>query len=162
MKGVSMSEYFACVQWQRAQHEGFTDNQYSRAHQWHFDGGLTVPASSSPHVVPLPFSVEANLDPEEAFVASLSSCHMLFFLSIAAKKRYIIDEYKDDAIGLMAEDEEGKMAMTKVTLKPYVKFSGERQPNLEQLEKMHHQAHELCFIANSVKTEIETQIRLSP
>ena len=156
-----MSEYYACVQWQKGEDENFIDNQYSRAHQWHFDGGLSVPASSSPHIVPLPYSVAANVDPEEAFVASLSSCHMLFFLSIAAKKRYLINEYKDDAIGLMEEDEEGKMAMTKVTLRPYVAFLGERQPSLAQLEKMHHQAHDLCFIANSVKTQIETSIRLS-
>ncbi|MGB0942778.1 MAG: OsmC family protein [Marinomonas sp.] len=156
-----MSEYYACVQWHKGEDENFIDNQYSRAHQWHFDGGLSVPASSSPHIVPLPFSVEANVDPEEAFVASLSSCHMLFFLSIAAKKRYLVNEYKDDAIGLMEEDEEGKIAMTKVTLRPYVAFLGERQPSLEQLEKMHHQAHDLCFIANSVKTQIETQVRLS-
>jgi len=156
-----MSEYYACVQWHKGEGESFIDNQYSRAHQWHFDGGLSVPASSSPHIVPLPYSVEANVDPEEAFVASLSSCHMLFFLSIAAKKRYLINEYKDDAIGLMEEDEVGKMAMTKVTLRPYVAFLGERQPSLEQLEKMHHQAHDLCFIANSVKTQIETQVRLS-
>ena len=156
-----MSEYYACVQWHKGEDESFIDSQYSRAHQWHFEGGLTVLASSSPHIVPLPLSVPENLDPEEAFVASLSSCHMLFFLSIAAKKRYLINEYKDDAVGVMAKDDEGKMAMTKVTLRPYVEFLSERQPSLEQLEKMHHQAHDLCFIANSVKTHIETQVRLS-
>lgn len=156
-----MSEYFACVKWQRRASECFIDNQYSRAHVWHFDGGLTVPASSSPSIVPLPYSNADNLDPEEAFVASLSSCHMLFFLSIAAKNAYIIDDYKDDAIGLMVLDEVGKMAMTKVTLRPYVAFNGERQPSFAQLEAMHHQAHDLCFIANSVKTQIVTKIRLS-
>lgn len=153
-----MSEYFASIIWSRKSGEGYTDNQYSRGHEWVFDGGATIPASSSPHIVPLPYSVEANVDPEEAFVASLSSCHMLFFLSIAAKKRLIIDRYADNAVGLMEKDEQGKIFMTKVTLRPDVTFSGDRQPSREQLEKMHHQAHELCFIANSVKTEVVTEI----
>ena len=100
-----------------------------------FDGGLTVKASSSPHVVPLPYSVEDNIDPEEAFVASLSSCHMLFFLSIAAKRKFIIDSYLDNAVGIMEKDDDGKISMTKVTLKPIVEFSGDRKPTLEQLKK---------------------------
>ena len=153
-----MSEYFSTIKWERGE-QAFTDNKYSRGHIWEFDGGITVPASSSPHVVPLPYSVEDNVDPEEAFVASLSSCHMLFFLSIAAKKRFVIDQYQDDAVGLMEENEQGKVAMTKVTLRPYVTFSGDRIPSDEQLEKMHHQAHELCFIANSVKTHVVTEIQ---
>ena len=97
-----------------------------------------VPASSSPHIVPLPYSVEANVDPEEAFVASLSSCHMLVFLSIAAKRKYLIDSYADNAIGVMDTDSDGRLSMTKVTLRPKVTFGGERQPSFEQLEKMHH------------------------
>ena len=113
-----------------------------------------MPASSSPHVVPLPYSVEENVDPEEAFVAALSSCHMLFFLSIAAKRRYVVDSYTDPALGVMAENEEGRVAMTRVTLSPQVVFSGERQPTQEDIDKMHHQSHELCFIANSEKTEV--------
>ena len=153
-----MSEYFAEINWVRGNDEKYIDNQYSRGHEWHFDGGVTVEASSSPHVVPLPYSVEANVDPEEAFVASLSSCHMLFFLSIAAKRRYVIDKYVDNAVGVMEKDNDGKISMTKVTLRPKVEFSGEKQPTLEQLEKMHHQSHEQCFIANSVKTEIVTEI----
>jgi len=153
-----MSEYFAKVNWLRASDENYIDNKYSRGHEWSFDGGATVAASSSPHVVPLPYSVEANVDPEEAFVASLSSCHMLFFLSIAAKRKYVVDAYVDNAVGLMAEDDSGKISMTRVTLKPKVVFSGERQPSMAQLEKMHHQSHEQCFIANSVKTEIVTEI----
>ena len=153
-----MSEYFAEINWVRGNDEKYIDNQYSRGHEWHFDGGVTVEASSSPHVVPLPYSVEANVDPEEAFVASLSSCHMLFFLSIAAKRRYVIDKYVDNAVGVMGKDNDGKISMTKVTLRPRVEFSGEKQPTLEQLEKMHHQSHEQCFIANSVKTEIVTEI----
>ena len=106
----------------------------------------------------MPYSVEENVDPEEAFVASLSSCHMLFFLSIAAKRKYVIDSYIDNAVGTMEKDSDGKISMTKVILKPQVTFSGDKQPTIEQLEKMHHQAHEQCFIANSVKTEVITEI----
>jgi len=153
-----MSEYFAKINWVRSPDEDYLDNNYSRGHEWTFDGGVTVPASSSPHVVPLPNSVEANVDPEEAFVASLSSCHMLFFLSIAAKRRYVVDSYIDNAVGVMEQDDEGKISMTQVTLKPHAQFSGDKKPTLLQLEKMHHQAHEQCFIANSVKTKIVTEI----
>ena len=153
-----MSEYGAKISWYRGNDEAYVDNQYSRGHEWSFDGGLTVPASASPHVVPLPYSVEQNVDPEEAFVASLSSCHMLFFLSIAAKRKYVVDEYIDNAIGIMDKDSNGMEWMTRVTLRPFIKFSGENQPNNELLKKMHHRAHELCFIANSVKTEVVTEI----
>jgi organic hydroperoxide reductase OsmC/OhrA len=149
-----MSEYFAKIKWARSNGENYIDNKYSRGHEWVFDGGVIVQASSSPHVVPLPYSIEENIDPEEAFVASLSSCHMLFFLSIAAKRNYVVDSYVDDAIGIMAIDSDGKMSMTQVTLRPHVQFSGSKKPTVEQLEKMHHQSHEQCFIANSVKTEI--------
>lgn len=154
-----MGQYFATITWSRGQ-QAFIDNQYSRGHQWTFDGGAVVEASSSPHIVPLPYSVEANVDPEEAFVASLSSCHMLFFLSIAAKKRLIVDHYKDEAIGVMGVDDSGRAFVETVTLRPKVSFSGEKTPSREMLEKIHHQAHELCFIANSVKTDIITEIRV--
>lgn len=153
-----MSEYFAKINWVRASDEKYIDNKYSRRHEWRFDGGVTIEASSSPHIVPLPYSVEENVDPEEAFVASLSSCHMLFFLSVAAKRRYVVDSYTDNAVGLMAKGGDGKLSMTTVTLRPHVQFSGEKRPSKEQLEKMHHQSHEQCFIANSVKTEIITEI----
>lgn len=156
-----MSEYFARVTWIRQESENFVDNQYSRGHEWQFEGGVIVPASSSVHIVPLPFSVETNVDPEEAFVASLSSCHMLFFLSIAAKRKFVIDNYTDNALGVMSKNDEGKMAMTQVILRPKVQFSGDKLPSLEQLEKMHHQSHEQCFIANSVKTEVITEIVLT-
>lgn len=152
-----MSEYFAAVSWERG-HQIFTDNKYSRGHVWNFDGGQSVAASASPHVVPLPYSVEANVDPEEAFVASLSSCHMLFFLSIAAKQGFIVDRYLDRAVGIMQADAEGRMAITNVTLRPKVAFSGEKQPTLAQLEKMHHLAHRQCYIANSVKTAVAIEI----
>lgn len=153
-----MSEHYAQVSWKRKQDEVFSDNNYSRGHVWNFDGGLTVPASPSPHVVPLPLSIEENIDPEEAYIAALSSCHMLVFLSIAAKRKYVIDSYIDKAVGILAENEAGRMAVTKVILRPDVVFSGERVPTREQLEKMHHLSHENCFIANSVKTEIVTEI----
>ncbi|MCG9627922.1 OsmC family protein [Vibrio mediterranei] len=153
-----MSEHYAQVSWKRKQDEVFSDNNYSRGHVWKFDGGLTVPASPSPHVVPLPLSIEENIDPEEAYIAALSSCHMLVFLSIAAKRKYVIDSYIDKAVGILAENEVGRMAVTKVILRPDVVFSGERVPTREQLEKMHHLSHENCFIANSVKTEIVTEI----
>lgn len=154
-----MSEYGAVIRWQKAEDEAFSDNQYSRGHTWEFDGGITVPASSSPHVVPLPFSVEANVDPEEAFIAALSSCHMLTFLGIAAKQKYVIDSYVDDAIGVLEEDESGGSSVTKVTLRPDIVFSGIKIPTAKQLDKLHHLAHKNCFIANSVKTEIVVEMR---
>ena len=149
-----MSDYYATVTWTRGG-ENFVGNKYSRAHTWTFDGGATIPASPSPHIVPVPMSVEENVDPEEAFVASLSSCHMLFFLSGAAKRGFTIDKYVDEAVGTLAKNEAGKMAMVKVVLKPAIKFSGDKLPTSEQQEKMHHEAHERCFIANSVKTKVE-------
>ena len=111
-----MSEHFATVSWNRKAEESFIDNKFSRGHNWKFDGGVSVPASSSPHIVPLPYSIEANVDPEEAFIASLSSCHMLVFLSIAAKRKYLIDSYADKAIGVMDTDSDGRLSMTKVIL----------------------------------------------
>ncbi|EKA5858350.1 OsmC family protein [Vibrio alginolyticus] len=153
-----MSKHSALIKWHRKAGEEFSDNKYSRAHIWQFDGGLQVPASPSPHVVPLPLSVEENVDPEEAFVAALSSCHMLVFLSIAAKRRYVVDSYFDEALGELEKGENGKEWVSKVTLNPKITFSGEKQPTPSQLEKLHHMAHENCFIANSVKTEVTTLI----
>jgi len=154
-----MSEYTATILWERNPKEIYTDRKYSRVHSWIFDGGTTVPASPSYHLVPLPMSDPAGVDPEEAFVASLSSCHMLFFLELAAKMRFVIDQYKDEAVGVMGENAEGKTAMLKVTLRPKATFSGEKQPTGEQIEQLHHKSHELCFIANSVKTEVVTDIQ---
>ena len=152
-----MSEYVATIRWQRGT-QTFTDDKYSRGHEWQFDGGLTIPASASPDIVPLPMSVTENVDPEEAFVASLSSCHMLFFLHLACKSGFVIDQYTDAASGYIQKDAEGKMAITKVVLRPQASYSGERIPVREKIEKMHHIAHEQCFIANSVKTEVTTEI----
>ena len=148
-----MSEYQVHVSWQRQSNEKFTDNSYSRAHQWVFDGGAVVQASSAPQIVPLPYSVAENVDPEEAFVASLSSCHMLFFLSIAAKHQFVVDAYTDDAVGILGKNEQGKQAMTEVRLRPQVRFFGD-VPTAKQMQRFHHQSHELCFIANSVITEV--------
>ncbi len=152
-----MSEYIATIHWERGQ-QVFVDDKYSRAHEWQFDGGLTVPASPSPDVVPLPMSVAENVDPEEAFVASLSSCHMLFFLAIAARSGYVIDAYTDEAVGYMGKNAEGKAAMAKVLLRPKASYSGDKIPDSARIEKMHHRAHELCYIANSVRTEVITEI----
>ena len=157
-----MSEYGAVIRWQKAENEAFSDNQYSRGHTWEFDGGVIVPASSSPHVVPLPLSVEENVDPEEAFIAALSSCHMLTFLGIAAKLKYVIESYVDDAIGVLEEDESGRSSVTKVTLRPDIVFSGTKVPTAKQLDKPHHFAHKNCFIANSVKTEIVIRTEIVP
>ncbi len=152
-----MSEYVATIRWQRDGHS-FTDNKYSRGHEWIFDGGAKIPASASPDIVPLPMSVAENVDPEEAFVASLSSCHMLFFLHIAASSGFVIDDYTDEAVGRMGKNADGKIVITKVMLRPNATYSGERIPDREKIEKMHHLAHEQCFIANSVKTEVTTEI----
>lgn len=151
-------QYTATIRWQRDGAK-FTDNAYSRGHFWQFDGGVEVPASSSPHVVPLPHSVAAAVDPEEAFVAALSSCHMLWFLSIAAKRRFVVDGYEDQAIGVMAKNSEGKLAMTSVTLRPHVLFGGQNQPTADDIAAMHHEAHEQCFIANSVKSDVRCEPR---
>lgn len=148
-----MAHYTAEVIWTR-DNQDFLSNRYSRQHILRFDGGIEVAGSSSPHVVPVPYSELAAVDPEEAFVASLSSCHMLWFLSIAAKAKFCVDQYQDQAEGIMAKNEQGKTAMTVVTLKPSVIFSGENLPTMTEIEAMHHQAHDECFIANSVKTTI--------
>jgi organic hydroperoxide reductase OsmC/OhrA len=151
-----MAQYTAEVLWLRNEQD-FISNRYSRRHLLRFDGGVEVAGSSSPHVVPLPMSDAAAIDPEEAFVASLSSCHMLWFLSIAAKRKFCVDRYFDAAVGTMGKNDNGKFAMLVVTLKPEVSFSGELVPTAEQIEHMHHEAHEECFIANSVKTEVRCE-----
>jgi organic hydroperoxide reductase OsmC/OhrA len=151
-----MAHYTAEILWLRGE-QAFTDNRYSRRHTLRFDGGVEVPGSSSPHVVPLPMSDASAVDPEEAFVASLSSCHMLWFLAIAAKRRFCVDRYFDAAVGTMGRNAEGREAMLTVTLRPEVLFSGERLPTREELADMHHKAHDECFIANSVKTEVRCE-----
>jgi organic hydroperoxide reductase OsmC/OhrA len=151
-----MAEYKATVEWSR-DGAAFTDNRYSRGHRWRFDGGTEVPASSSPHSVPVPLSVAEAVDPEEAFVASLSSCHMLWFLSIAAKRGFLVDRYRDEAIGILARNQEGKLAMTRVTLRPEIEFAGETRPTESDVDAMHEEAHSSCYIASSVATEVRRE-----
>lgn len=154
-----MSEYTAQVVWQRDPLETFTDNRYSRRHLLRFDGGAELVASSSPTVVPLPLSDASAVDPEEMFVAALASCHMLWFLSLAAQRGFRVDRYEDEAAGTMARNAEGRLAMTQVTLRPRVRCVDERQPTSTELQALHRQAHEACFIANSVKTELRCEPR---
>ncbi len=149
-----MATYTATIFWKNDSPESFAKNQYSRAHTWSFDGGVEVPASSSPHSVRLPFSVENAVDPEEALVASASSCHMLTFLWIAAKKGFLIDSYLDNAVGEMTADAGGKQWISKITLDPKIEWSGERLPTSEELAELHHLAHEQCYIANSIRSEV--------
>jgi len=153
-----MTNHTAEVLWSRSG-ERFVDGRYSRRHQLRFDGGVEVAGSSSPHVVPLPYSAEDAVDPEEVFVASLSACHMLWFLSIAAEAKYVVDRYHDLAEGTMAEDAAGRQMIAVVTLRPAVAFSGDRRPSAEELAQLHHRAHAQCFIANSVKTEVRCEPR---
>ena len=146
------AEFAATVKWERRD-AAFIGGRYSRAHTWHFDGGAIVPGSSSPHSVPLPFSDAEAVDPEEAFVAALSSCHMLFFLGFAAKRHWLIDSYVDDAIGMMERDTHGRLSLTRVILRPRIEFAGE-MPAQTDIDDLHREAHEECYLANSVKTEI--------
>ena len=148
-----MATYTAEVVWAR-EDQDFLDNKYSRRHTLRFDGGVEVQGSSSPHVVPLPFSVTDAVDPEEAFVSALSSCHMLWFLSLAAKQGFIVDLNHDAAEGKMGKNSDGKLFISLVTLHPLVQFSGASRPSVEELTSLHHEAHQECFIANSVKTEV--------
>ena len=146
-------QYTADVIWERGD-QVFSDNRYSRKHTLKFDGGIEIVGSSSPLVVPLPYSEPQALDPEEAFVSAIASCHMLWFLSIALKKGFIVDSYHDHAVGIMKPNEQKKYWVSDVTLNPNIKFSGTKTPTAEELAAMHHEAHEECFIANSVKTRI--------
>jgi organic hydroperoxide reductase OsmC/OhrA len=151
-----MSDHVATIQWQRGDAD-FTGKRYSRRHEWHFDGGAVVAGSSSPHVVREPFSDPSAVDPEEAFVASLSSCHMLWFLDFAARAGWAVESYRDEAIGTVARDAAGKFSMTVVTLRPVVTLGGGQPPDLRELQRLHHQAHAECFLANSVKTEVRCE-----
>lgn len=148
-----MSDYKATIKWQRTSPD-FLKGRYSREHAWIFDGGATVPASSSPSVVPVPFSNPAHVDPEEAFIASISSCHMLTYLYLAGKKGFQIDSYEDESIGRLTKNEKGVPWVSLVTLNPKIVYSGDKLPSPEDVKQLHHLAHEQCFIANSIKTEV--------
>ncbi len=144
-----MSEHTATIDWKRETPD-FAYETYNRDHDWSFDAGITVRASAAPAYQ----GSESCVDPEEAFVASLSSCHMLTFLALAAKKRYVVDRYLDEAVGVLDKDAGGRLAVTRVTLRPQVTSSGEKTPSPEELRQLHDRAHHACFIANSVKTEV--------
>jgi organic hydroperoxide reductase OsmC/OhrA len=148
-----MAEHTCTVAWERGSAD-FVDRRYSRAHTWTFDGGAVVRGSPSPHIVPPPGSDPAAVDPEEAFVASLSSCHMLWFLDLAARRGYRIDRYVDHAVGTMGRNASAKLAMTRVVLRPAVTFGPGPQPDAGILNALHHEAHAQCFIANSVTTDV--------
>ncbi|MBX6420014.1 MAG: OsmC family protein [Sinobacteraceae bacterium] len=152
-------QYTATVAWQRRPGEKYTDNRYSRAHEWRFDGGLAVPASSSPKVVPPPWSAENAVDPEEAFIAALSACHMLFFLYHAARDGYVVERYTDEAVGTMGKNAQGHTAMLEVVLRPQIEFGGDQRPAADELETLHHRAHEDCYLANSVTTVVRVEGR---
>ena len=153
-----MSHYVAETIWTReASERDFLASRYSRRHLLRFDGGADVPGSSSPHSVPLPWSDASAVDPEEAFVSALSSCHMLFFLWFAALGGFVVDRYEDAAAGTVEKNGEGRFAMTVVTLRPVIAFSGAKQPSAEDIAQVHHAAHEACYIANSVKTEVRVE-----
>ena len=153
-----MGTYTADLEWVRGDQD-FLGNEYSRRHRIRFDGGVEIAGSSSPHVVPVPRSDPSAVDPEEAFVASISSCHMLWFLSIAAAKGYVVDRYEDEAVGTMGKNAAGKEWVAEVVLRPRIVFGGERKPDAAALEALHHEAHAECFIASSVKSDIRVEPR---
>lgn len=152
-----MSEYKAIISWKRTGPD-FLKGRYSREHTWTFDGGVTVPASASPSVVPAPWSNPAHVDPEEAFVAAVSSCHMLTFLFLASQQGFQLDAYEDEAVGVMTKNERGVPWVSLVTLHPRIAYSGEKRPAAADEERLHHLAHEQCFIANSIKTEVKVSV----
>jgi organic hydroperoxide reductase OsmC/OhrA len=151
--GPGMSEHKAIISWKRTSAE-FLSGKYSREHTWSFDGGATVAASPSPAVVPAPYSNPACVDPEEAFVASISSCHMLTYLYLTGRQGFQVDSYHDEAVGVMTKNEKGVPWVSSVTLHPKIIYSGDKLPTPADVERLHHAAHEQCFIANSIKTEV--------
>ncbi len=153
-----MENYSATVHWERGGQD-FLDKRYSRAHSWSFDGGATVLASASPNLLPAPMSDPRGVDPEEAFIAAVSSCHMLWFLAMAAKHRWLVDSYYDQPSGKMDKNSDGRTSLSVIVLRPKVTFSGENQPSTDEIGWMHKEAHDLCFIANSVRSEIRIEPR---
>jgi len=151
-----MSEHRATIRWARDSGD-FLRGKYSREHEWIFDGGMRVAASPSPSVVPAPYSNAARVDPEEAFVASVASCHMLTFLYLASREGFVADSYADEAAGVMTKNERGAPWVSRVTLRPKIEWSGAKIPTAEDLARLHHRAHEQCFIANSIKSEVRVE-----
>ncbi|HEY7204363.1 MAG TPA: OsmC family protein [Methylomirabilota bacterium] len=152
-----MAEHKATIRWALRSGEDFLPGRYSRAHTWTFDGGVTVAASPSPSVIPAPYSNPAGVDPEEAFVAAIASCHMLTFLHVARKAGFLVERYEDDAVGVLRKNERGAIWVSRVTLRPRIAYRDETRPSAEEIDRLHHLAHEQCFIANSVKTEISIE-----
>lgn len=155
-----MSEHRAGLRWKNpSPGPDFLKGRYSREHTWAFDGGFTIPASPSPSVVPAPWSNPAHIDPEEAFVASIASCHFLTFVFVASRAGFQVDAYQDDAVGTMAKNDRGVPWVARVVLRPRVTYGGSKVPSAEDEERLHHLAHDQCFISNSVKTEIVVEHR---
>ena len=152
-----MSEHKAVIRWKRGERNEFLKGKYSREHTWTFDGGFSMPASPSPSAVPTPYSNPAHVDPEEAYVAAVSSCHMLTFLYLASRQGFQVDSYSDEAVGHMNKNEQGIPWVSSITLNPKIVYSGQKQPGPQEQEKLHHAAHEQCFIANSIKTEVSVK-----
>ena len=151
-----MHSHAAQISWQRDAGD-FVKGRYSRAHTWQFDGGISVPASPSPSIVPAPYSNATAVDPEEALVAAAASCHMLTFLWVASKRGYVVDSYTDRAVGILEKNARGRLAITRITLKPRIVFSGSQHPTPEILETLHHAAHDECYIANSINCAIDVE-----
>jgi organic hydroperoxide reductase OsmC/OhrA len=153
-----MAEHKAMIRWASSEDgEAFLKGRFSRAHTWTFDGGLTVPAAAAPSVIPAPFSDPAGVDPEEAYVAAIASCHMMSFLYVAMRAGFVVERYEDDAVGAMRKNERGAIWVGAVTLRPRIDFGAGTRPTPAEVEQLHHRAHEQCFIANSVKTEITVE-----
>jgi len=148
-----MSEHKAIISWKSTSPD-FLKGKYSREHTWTFDGGMTLAASPSPSVVPVPYSNPSHVDPEEAFVAAVSSCHMLTYLYLASRQGFQVDSYHDEAIGVTNKNQSGATWVSEITLSPKITYSGERLPTPADEQRLHHLAHEQCFIANSIKTQV--------
>jgi organic hydroperoxide reductase OsmC/OhrA len=148
-----MSEYKAIIRWKNSGPD-FLKGRFSRDHTWTFDGGVVVPASASPSVVPPPLSNPANVDPEEAFVAAVSSCHMLTFIYLAGKAQFQVESYEDEAVGVMTKNEKGVPWVSAITLHPKIVYGGAKQPTPAEVDALHHKAHEYCYVAASIKTQV--------
>ena len=148
-----VNRHEACIRWHRGGVD-FVDHRYSRAHEWNFDGGARIDASASPGNVPEPYSNPEAVDPEEALVAAASSCHMLWFLSLAARGGMVVDSYVDRASGVIEKNQDGRQAFSRITLQPAVIFSGDVTPSDTEIAAMHEAAHDKCFIANSLSCEV--------
>lgn len=151
---ATVSRYTATVRWARGSGEDFARGRYSRAHEWAFDGGAVVRASASPDNVPPGTADEGGVDPEEAFIAAISSCHMLFFIDHARRNGFVVDSYCDEAVGIMEKRADNRIAVTRVALHPRIEWSGDSRPSEADIARLHHRSHEDCFIANSVNTEV--------